>query len=73
MEPNFQKSFQYLQRSIKVTDKVSKAITMVDDTSTIMKSNISQLIKNSEAIQQKLLPESQNIKIIAQKTKNDAE
>jgi hypothetical protein len=46
---------------------------MVDDTSTIMKSNISQLIKNSEAIQQKLLPESQNIKIIAQKTKNDAE
>jgi hypothetical protein len=73
LEPNFQKSFQYLQRSIKVTDKVSKAITMVDDTSTIMKSNISQLIKNSEAIQQKLLPESQNIKIIAQKTKNDAE
>jgi len=48
-----------------MSSKVNKAQKLVDETESLMKTNVSQMVKNTNDIESKLLPASQEIKAFA--------
>ncbi|TNV79462.1 hypothetical protein FGO68_gene6530 [Halteria grandinella] len=74
LQPQLQAIFTSYQRNLgQKIDKVVIAQQKVDEVSSIMKQNISQMSKNVEDVESRLLPASQEINVFAKKTQSIAE